>query len=127
LPALFQTPPKYFSLKADYLIEGQHLKILQHPYRSRDGHHQPSLIHGQFSSAKMGPIKHKALINVDLGEGFGNWTITSDEDLLPFIDHANIACGFHASYVFLFSLHTTASIATPYRLQRILCKTIARA
>lgn len=47
----------------------------------------------------MGPIKHKALINVDLGEGFGNWTITSDEDLLPFIDHANIACGFHASYV----------------------------
>ena len=49
----------------------------------------------------MGPIKHKALINVDLGEGFGNWTITSDEDLLPFIDHANIACGFHASYVFL--------------------------
>lgn len=50
----------------------------------------------------MGPIKHKALINVDLGEGFGNWTITSDEDLLPFIDHANIACGFHASYVFSF-------------------------
>jgi hypothetical protein len=49
----------------------------------------------------MGPIKHKALINVDLGEGFGNWTITSDEDLLPFIDHANIACGFHASYVFI--------------------------
>jgi lactam utilization protein B len=48
----------------------------------------------------MGPIKHKALINVDLGEGFGNWTITSDEELLPFIDHANIACGFHASYVF---------------------------
>jgi hypothetical protein len=48
----------------------------------------------------MGPIIHKALINVDLGEGFGNWTITSDEDLLPFIDHANIACGFHASYVF---------------------------
>lgn len=38
----------------------------------------------------MGPIKHKALINVDLGEGFGNWTITSDEDLLPFIDHANV-------------------------------------
>ncbi|KAJ5168792.1 uncharacterized protein N7482_004386, partial [Penicillium canariense] len=51
----------------------------------------------QFPSTIMGPIKHKALINVDLGEGFGNWTITSDEDLLPFIDHANIACGFHAS------------------------------
>lgn len=45
----------------------------------------------------MAPIKHKALINVDLGEGYGNWTLTEDNELLPFIDHANIACGFHAS------------------------------
>jgi lactam utilization protein B len=65
----------------------------------------------------MGPIKHKALINVDLGEGFGNWTITSDEDLLPFIDHANIACGFHASYVFtIFPLFATVTIMTACRL-----------
>lgn len=68
----------------------------------------------------MGPIKHKALINVDLGEGFGNWTITSDEDLLPFIDHANIACGFHASYVFLFFLYPASSIATANRSLEIL-------
>lgn len=46
----------------------------------------------------MGPIKHKALINVDLGEAYGNWTCGPDEELLPLIDHANIACGFHASY-----------------------------
>ncbi|MCJ1259576.1 hypothetical protein MMC24_007415 [Lignoscripta atroalba] len=45
----------------------------------------------------MGPIKHKALINVDLGEAYGNWACGPDEDLVPLIDHANIACGFHAS------------------------------
>ncbi|KAH8689662.1 lactam utilization protein lamb [Talaromyces proteolyticus] len=44
-----------------------------------------------------GPIKHKALINVDMGEGYGNWSIGPDADLLPLVDHANIACGFHAS------------------------------
>ena len=47
----------------------------------------------------MGPIKHKAMINVDLGEGFGNWVCGPDLELLPMIDHANVACGFHASYV----------------------------
>lgn len=47
-----------------------------------------------------GPIKHKALINVDMGEGFGNWVCGPDTELLPFIDHANVACGFHASWVF---------------------------
>ncbi|KAI9818926.1 MAG: hypothetical protein M1827_007747 [Pycnora praestabilis] len=44
-----------------------------------------------------GPIKHKALINVDLGEAYGNWACGPDDELLPYIDHANIACGFHAS------------------------------
>ncbi|OAL31278.1 hypothetical protein AYO20_08333 [Fonsecaea nubica] len=46
----------------------------------------------------MSRIKHKAMINVDLGEGYGNWSCGPDaERLLPLIDHANIACGFHAS------------------------------
>jgi len=45
----------------------------------------------------MAPIKHKALINVDLGEAYGNWACGPDLDLLPLIDHANVACGFHAS------------------------------
>lgn len=35
-------------------------------------------------------------INCDLGEGFGRWDLTPDEQLLQFIDAANIACGFHA-------------------------------
>ena len=47
----------------------------------------------------MPPIKHKALINVDLGEAYGNWACGPDEELIPLIDQANIACGFHASYV----------------------------
>lgn len=35
-------------------------------------------------------------LNCDLGESFGNWTIGLDEQIMPFIDQANIACGFHA-------------------------------
>lgn len=36
------------------------------------------------------------LINCDLGEGFGAWTMGPDAALLPLLDLANIACGFHA-------------------------------
>ncbi|MGI8668199.1 MAG: LamB/YcsF family protein [Jatrophihabitans sp.] len=35
-------------------------------------------------------------LNADLGEGFGAWTCGADEQLLPIITSANIACGFHA-------------------------------
>ncbi|KAL4742182.1 lactam utilization protein lamb [Aspergillus similis] len=44
----------------------------------------------------MAPIKKKALINCDMGEAYGNWTCGPDLELLPLIDIANIACGFHA-------------------------------
>ena len=44
----------------------------------------------------MGPIRQKALINVDLGEGYGNLKCGPDAELLPLIDIANIACGFHS-------------------------------
>lgn len=36
-------------------------------------------------------------LNCDLGESFGAWTMGQDEAVMPFIDMANIACGFHAS------------------------------
>lgn len=39
----------------------------------------------------------KLLLNADLGESFGAWQLGQDEAVLPFIDLANIACGFHAS------------------------------
>lgn len=35
-------------------------------------------------------------INSDLGEGFGAWTLGRDEDLMPLISSANVACGMHA-------------------------------
>ncbi|EGV63818.1 hypothetical protein PSN45_004113 [Yamadazyma tenuis] len=36
-------------------------------------------------------------INCDMGEGFGPWKMGPDEDIMPLIDRANIACGGHAS------------------------------
>ncbi|MBR9910808.1 MAG: 5-oxoprolinase subunit PxpA [Gammaproteobacteria bacterium] len=36
------------------------------------------------------------LLNCDLGESFGAWTMGVDAEVMPHIDQANIACGFHA-------------------------------
>ncbi|EKE86839.1 5-oxoprolinase subunit PxpA [Idiomarina xiamenensis] len=36
-------------------------------------------------------------LNCDLGESFGAWQKGDDAAVMPFIDQANIACGFHAS------------------------------
>lgn len=35
-------------------------------------------------------------LNADLGEGFGRWRLTDDEQLLSVVTSANVACGFHA-------------------------------
>ncbi|MBL0711425.1 MAG: 5-oxoprolinase subunit PxpA [Colwellia sp.] len=35
-------------------------------------------------------------LNCDLGESFGSWTMGLDAQVMPHIDQANIACGFHA-------------------------------
>ncbi|MFJ4203000.1 LamB/YcsF family protein [Streptomyces sviceus] len=35
-------------------------------------------------------------LNADLGEGFGRWLLTDDEQLLSVVTSANVACGFHA-------------------------------
>ncbi|MFZ6049557.1 5-oxoprolinase subunit PxpA [Pseudomonas sp. CR3202] len=40
---------------------------------------------------------NKPLLNCDIGESFGAWKMGRDEDVMPYIDCANIACGFHAS------------------------------
>ncbi|MES2666619.1 MAG: LamB/YcsF family protein [Pseudomonadota bacterium] len=37
------------------------------------------------------------LINCDMGESFGLYRIGDDAGLMPLIDVANVACGFHAS------------------------------
>ncbi|KAI1385921.1 LamB/YcsF [Hypoxylon trugodes] len=35
-------------------------------------------------------------INCDMGEGFGRWKMGPDEELMRYVDVANVACGFHA-------------------------------
>jgi UPF0271 protein len=35
-------------------------------------------------------------LNADLGESFGAWRMGADEALLPLVQSANLACGFHA-------------------------------
>ena len=39
----------------------------------------------------------KVSINCDMGEAFGIYSLGDDEAVMPFITHANVACGFHAS------------------------------
>jgi len=36
-------------------------------------------------------------LNCDMGESFGIWKMGNDEEIMPLIDMANLACGFHAS------------------------------
>ncbi|MBJ7551039.1 5-oxoprolinase subunit PxpA [Marinomonas ostreistagni] len=36
-------------------------------------------------------------LNCDMGEAFGAWKMGMDEQIMPYVDQANIACGFHAS------------------------------
>lgn len=39
----------------------------------------------------------KVDLNSDLGESFGRYSLGSDENVIPLISSANVACGFHAS------------------------------
>lgn len=36
-------------------------------------------------------------LNCDMGESFGVWKMGADEQIMPYIHMANLACGFHAS------------------------------
>nr|WP_281503016.1 5-oxoprolinase subunit PxpA [Ancylobacter crimeensis] len=36
-------------------------------------------------------------MNCDMGESYGQWRFGNDAAIMPFVDCANIACGFHAS------------------------------
>jgi 5-oxoprolinase (ATP-hydrolysing) subunit A len=50
------------------------------------------------------------VVNCDMGEGFGMWRLADDEALMPHIDLANVACGFHAGDPLVMS-ETVASAA----------------
>lgn len=40
--------------------------------------------------------QQKILLNCDVGESYGIWSMGMDETVMPLVDMANIACGFHA-------------------------------
>lgn len=58
----------------------------------------------------MAPIQKKVHINVDLGEGYGNFKAGPDDELIPLIDHANIACGVSDDIQSNLSQHTNGLI-----------------
>ena len=41
--------------------------------------------------------KENIKLNCDMGESFGIYKLGMDEKIIPYIDMANLACGFHAS------------------------------
>ncbi len=45
----------------------------------------------------LGPPSNRLLLNCDMGESYGSWTMGCDEAVMPLVDLANIACGYHAS------------------------------
>ena len=42
-----------------------------------------------------GPARYIDL-NCDMGESYGRWTLGNDEEVMPHLTSANLACGFHA-------------------------------
>ncbi|WP_085691702.1 MULTISPECIES: 5-oxoprolinase subunit PxpA [unclassified Pseudomonas] len=43
-----------------------------------------------------GRAVERLLLNCDMGESFGSWRMGLDAEVMPYIDCANIACGYHA-------------------------------
>jgi len=54
----------------------------------------------------------RTTINCDMGEGFGLYRMGDDAALMPHIDLANVACGFHASDPSI--MRTTVQLAKRY-------------
>ncbi len=54
------------------------------------------LVGTELSSKRRTNMGKKVDFNCDMGEGFGVYKLGADEELMPYISSANIACGFHA-------------------------------
>jgi UPF0271 protein len=48
-------------------------------------------------------------INCDMGESYGRWTLGHDEEVMPHITSANVACGFHGGDPHV--MHRTVELA----------------
>lgn len=57
---------------------------------------------------------NKVDLNCDLGESFGSYKLGSDEEVIPYISSANIACGFHASDPLV--MNNTVKLAKEYNI-----------
>ena len=53
-------------------------------------------------------------LNCDLGESFGAWNMGLDSEVMPYIDQANIACGFHAGDPLV--MQKTLALAKQYQV-----------
>ncbi len=53
----------------------------------------------------------KLNLNADLGESYGAWRMGDDASLLPLVQSASLACGFHAGDPLTMSKTVTASLA----------------
>ncbi|TRW49538.1 5-oxoprolinase subunit PxpA [Aliidiomarina halalkaliphila] len=56
----------------------------------------------------------KLRLNCDLGESFGAWTMGNDAEMMPLIDCANIACGFHGGDPLVMA--TTVALAAQHQV-----------
>src|SRR6202049_3916928 len=54
-------------------------------------------------------------INCDMGEGYGIYRLGNDAALMPLIDLANIACGYHASDPSI--MHETVRLAKQHSVK----------
>ncbi|KAI0593301.1 hypothetical protein F4775DRAFT_578514 [Biscogniauxia sp. FL1348] len=54
-------------------------------------------------------------INCDMGEGFGRWKMGPDEELMKYVDVANVACGFHAGDPSI--MRNTVRLAKKYNIK----------
>jgi len=50
-----------------------------------------------------------------MGESFGQWRLGMDESVMPYVDMANIACGFHASDPLI--MQHTVALAKQYNVE----------
>ena len=57
----------------------------------------------------------KIKLNCDMGESFGIWKMGNDTEIMPYIQMANLACGFHASDALTMS--KSVSLALKYNVE----------
>src|SRR5229473_1707593 len=53
-------------------------------------------------------------LNCDMGESYGRWTLGADEEIMPHITSANVACGFHGGDPHV--MRTTVALALKHNV-----------